>query len=501
MFDSDFKGHPTTLGALFRDAGLELPANTDPDLELNGLTENSRTVVPGAAFVAVRGETVDGHRFIQAAIEKGAAAIICQQPPIDPGKAHVILLKDTREALPRLAHAWYGNPSRDLTVVGITGTNGKTTTAYLAESLLQGVGRRPALFSTVEYRFGDQVHPAPTTTPGAFQLAQLMCEFRAQGADAIVMEVSSHSLIQGRVAGIHFDVALMTNLTQDHLDYHSSMEEYAEAKRLFFTRYRPGCSIFNLDDPTAARFSGEHEGPQLTYSTDANSEADLKALALEMDAHGIQMTVGFPKGKAQLRSPLRGGFNASNMLAACAIGTALGVEPDRIVASVQKMEGAPGRFELVGDGRPFAVFVDYAHTPDAVERVLENVRAITPEKVICVLGCGGDRDPGKRPKMGAAMGRLADYSIITNDNPRSEDPARIAAAMEEAIRLIAPGRYEVCLDRGKAIRRAIERARSGDSVVIAGKGHETYQIIGSERSHFDDREEAETAIGELAQGS
>ena len=495
--------HPATLGELFRRARLSLPADAPAQTPLTGFTDDSREVTPGGGFLAAAGEAVDGHQFIPAALAKGAAVVIAERVPEGTDARKAVLLENTRQALPPLAHAWWGNPSRGMKVIGITGTNGKTTTAYLTEALLWSNGGHPALFSTVEYRFGEVHKPAPNTTPGAFQFARLLAEFRALGADSVAMEVSSHALVQGRVDAVEFDIALITNVTQDHLDYHRTMEEYAEAKRLLFTKHKPKWAVFNLDDATAARFAGERRGRKRTYSLDRAAGADLFPLSLEVGADGIRMHVHFPTREeprarrliasevVALESPLRGRFNASNLLAAAAIGVALGFEPGQIVEGLRHMRGAPGRFETVDAGQPFAVYVDYAHTPDAVERVLENVRLITRGRVIVVLGCGGDRDPTKRPKMGAAMGRLADYGIITNDNPRTEDPAKIAAAMEGGI-LETKGRgaYEVCLDRREAIRRAIALAKPGDSVLIAGKGHETYQIVGKEHSHFDDRETA-----------
>jgi UDP-N-acetylmuramoyl-L-alanyl-D-glutamate--2,6-diaminopimelate ligase len=493
--------HSLSLGELFQRAGLSLPSGVPATTLLCGFSDDSREVTDGSGFIAALGETVDGHRFISTALANGAAAVIAERVPEGVARDKVVVLENTRHALPLLAHAWWGNPSRKMKVVGITGTNGKTTTAYLVETLLRTTGGNPALFGTVEYRFGQTHEPAPTTTPGAFHLARLLAAFRARGADSVVMEVSSHALVQGRVEGVEFDVALITNVTQDHLDYHRTMEEYAEAKRLLFTKHKPKWAVFNLDDPTAARFAREYRKRKLTYSLDRNAGADLYPLSLDVEPDGIRMDVRFPareESRARrmvasevvpLESPLRGRFNASNLLAAAAIGVALGFEPARIVQGISQMRGAPGRFELVETGRPFSVYVDYAHTPDAVERVLENVRLITRGKVIVVLGCGGDRDPTKRPKMGAAMGRLADFSIITNDNPRTEDPAKIAAAMEEGIRE-TKGRdaYEVHLDRREAIERAIELAQPDDSVLIAGKGHEDYQIVGKEKRHFDDRE-------------
>lgn len=479
-----------TLADLFRTAGIHLPEKADPGFRVDDIEDDSRAVKPGCVFIAAKGEKVDGHDFIPQALAKGAIWIIAERIPAGMENENILLVADTRRGVGRLAHAFYGLPARAMDVVGITGTNGKTTTAYLVEALLQRVNRHPALFGTVEYRFGDIRQPAATTTPGALFLARKISEARDLGADSVVMEVSSHALAQGRIEGIEFAVGLMTNLTQDHLDFHETMEEYRRAKHLFFTKYKPRMAVFNLDDPTARDFSREHDGKQITYALGSESGADIAPQSLRIDANSIEMLINFPGGIVErLKSPLRGRFNASNLLAAASAGFALGLAPKAIVAGLAEMRGAPGRFESVEAGQPFGVYVDYAHTPDAVERILENVRAITTGRVIAVQGCGGDRDPKKRPIMGALLGRLADYSIITNDNPRTEDPSKIAVAMEEGIRSTAlPEVYEVCLDRREAIRRALERARPGDSVVVAGKGHETYQEVNKVRHHFDDRE-------------
>ncbi|MBN1866427.1 UDP-N-acetylmuramoyl-L-alanyl-D-glutamate--2,6-diaminopimelate ligase [Candidatus Sumerlaeota bacterium] len=500
LADSLSDVHPRTLGEWFASACVALPPGANPDLPIESFEEDSRAVRLEGAFIAVRGEAVDGHRFIPSALEAGAAIAICETPPEGADPSRIVRLDDTRSALGRLAHAWWDWPTRDMKAVGVTGTNGKTTTAYLIESVLRRAGLEPALFGTVEYRFSGHTEPAPTTTPGALYLARMLARAHRAGARSLAMEVSSHALWQRRVEAIDFDVALMTNLTQDHLDYHRTMEEYAEAKRLLFTRCRPRAAAFNLDDATARRFSDEFQGRKYTFSLDPAGDADIVPERLDLDSEGVRMRVRAPdREPLELRSALRGRFNASNLLAALSAAVALDLDSAAIVEGLESMRGAPGRFEAVETGRPFTVYVDYAHTPDAVERILENVRAITRGRVIVVLGCGGDRDPGKRPLMGEAMGRLADYSILTSDNPRSEPPERIAQAMEEGIRRrVGPQSYEVCLDRREAIRRALSIAQPGDSVVIAGKGHESYQIVGGETRHFDDREVVRELCAEMS---
>jgi UDP-N-acetylmuramoyl-L-alanyl-D-glutamate--2,6-diaminopimelate ligase len=487
-------GTPRTLGELFIQAGVDYTRPIQ-DLPFLGLTDDSRMVRQGWVFVAVRGEGVDGHRFIPQALEKGAAVVVAEAG--DDGR--IILVRDTHSAVGKLAQSAWGNPSQHIQLVGITGTNGKSTTAYLTEAALKAAGRRPVAMTTVDIRFEGESRPAPTTTPGAVAFAEILGRAWRQGADSGVMEVSSHALVQRRVEGAIFDVALMTNLTQDHLDYHGSMSEYAEAKRLLFTRYVPRVAVFNADDLVAREFAELHRGEKLTFGLDATHRPDFLAESLLADASGVTMTVRFPDGaRVSFHSVLRGRFNASNLMGAIAIAEALGLERDYALKALSECRGAPGRFEAVDIGCDFAVYVDYAHTPDAVERLLENVRAITPGRVIALLGCGGDRDPMKRPIMGADLGRLADYSIVTTDNPRTEDPAAIAEAMAKGVRKTArKDAWEILLDRHEAIRRALTMARSGDAVVVAGKGHEPYQEVQGVRHHFDDREEVRHAAAEL----
>lgn len=493
-----------TLGELFDRATMKLPVEFQTETLITSFEEDSRLVKPGSIFVAVAGETVDGHEYIAKVLEMGACMVIAERVPegINPA-GKILLVEDTHHVLGQMAQAYWGNPSKRLQVIGVTGTNGKTTTAYLLDAALRNMRRYPALFSTVEYRMGDQRCDASNTTPGALQLARMMALALERDADTVVMEVSSHALVQGRVEGIHFDVAIMTNLTQDHLDYHHTMNSYAEAKWLLFSKYKPKVAIFNLDDPTCKAFSERYKGRQLTFSLSSETKADLTPGLLEVGASGISIAIRFPENVNQktnpqanrqvmtLHSPLRGKFNASNLMAAASACVGMGIMPEQVVTALNGMKGAPGRFEALDAGQNFSVYIDYAHTPDAVKNVLENVRIITHGRIIAVLGCGGDRDPIKRPIMGEIMGNLADYAIITSDNPRSENPADIAKEMEDGVlKSSCTDAYEITLDRKQAIQNAIKMARQNDAVVIAGKGHETYQIIGRERNHFDDRETA-----------
>jgi UDP-N-acetylmuramoyl-L-alanyl-D-glutamate--2,6-diaminopimelate ligase len=513
---------------LFERAGWVLPPEIDPENPISGFEDDSRAVQPGFVFIAVQGEAVDGHRFIAQTLRAGAALVVAQRIPeevdasligltefpavslcdlraergVPRAVGRILLVEDTRAVLGPLAQAYWGNPSRRLQVIGVTGTNGKTTTTYLVESALCNLRRFPALFGTIEYRLGGQSSEAPNTTPGALDLARMMALALDRDADSVVMEVSSHALVQKRVEGIQFAAAALTNITQDHLDFHHTMEEYAEAKRLLFTHCKPRVAVFNLDDPVARRFAAEYEGAKITFGLNREYDPDIYPETLESSQTGMRLSLSIRcKGTRKtvaIVTPLQGSFNASNLLTAAGLCAALGLAPEQIAACLAGVKGAPGRLEPILLGQPFKIFVDYAHTPDAVERLLENIRPLTAKRVIAILGCGGDRDPGKRPKMGAAMGRLADYSIISTDNPRTEDPARIAAAVEEGVQSTAKsGAYEVCLDRREAIRRALTMAGPGDTVVIAGKGHETYQEVQGERHHFDDRETARELLREL----
>lgn len=494
--------HPIPVAALLRELGIQAPRCVAPDQVLCGLTDDSRQVVEGGAFVAVRGEVADGHNYIEHALRAGAALVVAECIPEGVDPSRIATVADSRVALAALGKQWYGDPTAQMSVWGVTGTNGKTTVAYLMEAILDAASRRPALLGTIEYRYEDLRETAPTTTPGLLHLLGFLATAHSRGARSAAMEVSSHALAQKRVEGIRFDVAAITNITQDHLDYHGSMEAYAQAKQLLFTHHAPRHAVFNFDDLTCRRFAEEHRGEAWTFSLDPVAATDVSARSLEMDATGIRMGLALSRArggdKVTVRSALLGRFNASNLAAAFTCAAAAGIDAQLAADALSRAAGPPGRLERIDEGQNFGVYVDYAHTPDAVERVLENVRAVTTGRVIAVLGCGGDRDAGKRPLMGEAAGRLADYTVIANDNPRGEDPAQIAQAIEEGIRQsAAPGAWEVCLDRAEAIRQAVAFAQKGDTVVIAGKGHEDYQVIGAERRHFDDREQARQAINSL----
>jgi UDP-N-acetylmuramoyl-L-alanyl-D-glutamate--2,6-diaminopimelate ligase len=474
---------------------------------VRGLTDDSRRVEVGGCFVAVRGLHADGHRFIPQALERGARAIVAEPP--DPLSARPelgvgrILVPDTRWALPRLADAYFGHPSRALTVVGITGTNGKTTTSYLVEALLAARGFPTGVIGTIQYVVRGQAREASQTTPDALTLQGLLAEMIAAGVGGVAMEVSSHALEQRRVDGIAFDVAVFTNLTQDHLDFHGTMERYAAAKaRLFFELLREGgkpgaTAVLNADDPVGARWARELPSRVLTFGVGGvggvGGDGPARAVRprhAESSLAGIELRAETPIGEVHVASRLIGAHNVMNLLGAIATGVALGLDTAAIGRALGGVTAVPGRFEQVDAGQDFLVVVDYAHTPDALQRVLETARRLTPGRLGVVFGAGGDRDRGKRPLMGRIAAELAHRVWLTSDNPRSEDPVAILREIAAGVEPPPAEGYTAHPDRRDAIVAALGWARAGDTVVIAGKGHETYQIVGSQTLPFDDRQVA-----------
>jgi UDP-N-acetylmuramoyl-L-alanyl-D-glutamate--2,6-diaminopimelate ligase len=459
---------------------------------VRGLTDDSRRVTAGACFVAVRGLRADGRRFIPQAVERGARAVVAEPPDPLPGQdVGRILVPDTRRALPRLADAFYGHPSRALTLVGITGTNGKTTTSYLAEALLRARGQETGVIGTIQYVVRGRARDAGQTTPEATELQGLLAEMVAAGVGGVAMEVSSHALALQRVDGVGFDVAVFTNLTQDHLDFHGTMEAYAAAKaRLFFELLpagrKPGATaVLNADDPVGAAWASALPGRVLTFGLGPGHA--IRPLTRQSGFKGIQLHATSPVGPVRIESRLIGEHNVMNLLAAVGIGVALGMHPDAIGAALASVTRVPGRFEQVDAGQDFLVVVDYAHTPDALQRVLDTARRLTLGRLGVVFGAGGDRDRTKRPVMGRIAAALADRVWLTSDNPRSEDPVAIIEEIAAGVVPPPPEGWARHPDRRDAIREALDWARRGDTVVIAGKGHETYQIIGAQVLPFDDR--------------
>ena len=471
-----------------------------PD-EIRGVAYDSRKVEPGQIFVAIPGLKQDGRRFVEDALARGATAVVLEGSDLLEGRSvGRVLVPSSREALARLSDAFFGHPSGALTVIGITGTNGKTTTSYLVDALLTAQGRRTGLIGTVQYRIGAESVPAGQTTPEALETQSMLRRMVAAGVTAVAMEVSSHALALSRVDGIDFDVAVFTNLSQDHLDFHVNMDTYRAAKRRLFVLLAAGRkparhAVVNADDPSGLAMVADLPVHTLTYGV--RGRADVRPTRWSSGAEGICMNVRTPSGHLDIASPLVGEHNVQNLLAAIGVGVALGMDPALIARALGSVASVPGRFERVEAGQPFLVVVDYAHTPDALERTLETARKLRGPggSLAVVFGCGGDRDRGKRSLMGEIAARLADRVWITSDNPRSELPEAIIADIVAGI----PGgpvldRHETISDRKAAIQRALAWAGAGDVVVIAGKGHETYQIIGSEVLPFDDRAQARAAL-------
>ena len=469
--------------------------------EIRGVAYDSRKVEPGEVFVAIAGLKQDGRRFVEEALARGAAAVVLEGEDIFQGRdVGRILVGSSREALAHLADGYFGHPSGALTLIGITGTNGKTTTSYLVEALLAAQGRRTGVIGTVVYRIGDVSLPAGQTTPEALETQSLLRRMQDAGVTGVAMEVSSHALALSRVEGIDFDVAVFTNLTQDHLDFHATMDAYRAAKRHLFELLAAGskpsrAAVVNADDASGMAMVTGLPLRTLTYAV--RERADIHPERWSSGAEGIRMSVRTPSGPMDLASPLVGEHNVDNLLAATGVGIALGMETAAIARALGSVATVPGRFERVEAGQPFLVVVDYAHTPDALERTLETARKLRGPsgRLAVVFGCGGDRDRGKRPLMGEIASRLADHVWVTSDNPRSEAPAAIIADIVAGIPAgAARDRHETIADRKAAIQRALTWAVAGDVVVIAGKGHETYQIVGSEVLPFDDRAQARAAL-------
>jgi len=456
---------------------------------VSGVAYRSDRVTAGDAFFCIPGFAHDGHDFAADAVSRGAAAVVAERP-LDGVTVPVIVVDNTRAALALAAARWHGHPSHDLQVVGITGTNGKTTTTYLVDAILRAHGHMTGVIGTVETRIGSERVAASRTTPESADLHELLARMRDAGVGGVSMEVSSHAIDLHRVDSVRFSAIAFTNLTQDHLDYHHTIEEYASVKRRLFTEFESGARVVNVDDAIGAAMAAEL-GVEWTVgrALDARVRADDVAL----DARGSTFTLLTPAGDAVVRLPLAGAYNIENALVAAGCGLALGIPLETVVGGLENAPQVPGRMERVECGQTFSVIVDYAHTPDSLEKAIRAISGVTTGKVIAVFGCGGDRDPDKRPVMGEAAGRAADISIITSDNPRSEDPVGIILQIEDGIRPTG-GTYEVEVDRRRAIARAIQLAAPGDAVLIAGKGHEDYQIFPDRTIHFDDREVAREVL-------
>lgn len=499
------------------------PRNADAageDPVIRGITYDSRSVSPGDLFVALVGAVSDGHEYLVGALELGAAALLVE----DADKAAralatarsavpAVVVPDSRRAMAPIASHFFGNPADELTLVGITGTNGKTSTSYLVESILARAGRATGLIGTVAIRYASETLRAVNTTPESLDLQRVLRAMRTHAVDAVVMEVSSHGLELGRVSGCRFRVAAITNVTQDHLDFHGSMDAYHASKlRLFREHLAPnGAAVINVDDPSARRSleAARESGARVIRATRRpDVEAEVKLLAADVSLEGTRARLRLPAGELDVEFPLLGDFNLENLVVAAGIAAALEVAPDAIALGVARCPQVPGRMELVAPapGEAPTVIVDYAHTPDAVEKLLKAVRPLARGRLITVFGCGGDRDRAKRPLMARAVVDTSDRIVATSDNPRTEDPLQILRDVEAGLsdlKRVEPEAldtsdraYAVEVDRRAAIELAVSIARPEDTVVLAGKGHEDYQIVGRKKLPFDDREEAGRALAE-----
>lgn len=464
-------------------------------LKVSGVTDDSRKVSKGCLFVAVKGHEMDGYDFIEAAIKNGAAAVAAERDFEAPSGVARIIIEGSRAALPAIADNLYGHPSKAMKMIGITGTNGKTTSTYIIESILRCAGKEAGVIGTINYRFKGKEIPAKNTTPGPLELQSMLAGMRDAGVDACIMEVSSHSLDQRRVEPVLFDAAVFTNITSDHLDYHKTPRNYFLAKAKIFERMKKGgTAVLNLDDKKVAGLKSKMKGKAITYGL--SPKADVRATELSISMAGSSFTLVTPKGSVAIRTPLIGRHNVSNILAAAATAIALGIGPDVVKRGVEAFGAVPGRLEPVEAGQPFKVFVDFAHTQDALHNILSLLRDVAKEnRIITVFGCGGNRDRTKRPLMGKVACSFSDRVIITSDNPRFEEPADIIGEIELGVR-DAFSNYDIVVDRREAIRKALSLASDGSIVVIAGKGHEKYQIVKGKVLPFDDTQVARSILEE-----
>ncbi len=486
------------------------------DPEISSIHYRAQQVQPGGIFVAIKGLTADGHDYIESAVARGASVVVVQADIEVPEGVHTLVATDTRRALAALAAGFYGHPSRAMTVIGITGTNGKTTTSYLIERILETDGRSTGVVGTINCRYAGKQFPSPVTTPESVDLQQLLDRMRAAKTTHVVLEVSSHALDLHRVDGCWFDIGVFTNFTQDHLDYHKDMDSYWDCKKRLFTELLPSgpkkdsaVAVINQQDPRGREL--ERITPVRKILVGTTGKNDLVMLDPICSLSGISGRISAGGEVQEFHSPLVGAHNCENILCAAGVGNALGISLATICEGVAGLTHIPGRLEPVPDDQGRYVYVDYAHTPDALENVLAAVKALALGRTICVFGCGGDRDRGKRPLMGAIAARLCDLAVVTSDNPRSEDPIHISDQILEGVRSVCEHEYKakeladgfthkgyvVEPDRGKAIRLAVAASRPNDTLLIAGKGHEDYQIISDRTIAFDDRKVASEMLKEV----
>lgn len=469
-------------------------------VDISGISFNSQEVLPGHLFVAIRGFRHDGHSFVPEAVSKGARAVLVQSWQEGLKEITQIAVPDTRRALARVSCQFFGHPSHRIRVVGITGTNGKTTTSFLSEAVLRCGGYRTALFGTVTYRIDDVEFQGSRTTPESLTLNQFLDHMSTRGVDICVMEVSSHAIELRRVDFLSFETVVFTNLSQDHLDFHGTLDRYFSVKRSLFVDkdgqfFTAKNAVINIDDEHGRQLVRDTHLPTLTFSLER--AADIRARQAVVKEGGASFVLNIGGEEIEIKTPLSGAFNIYNILAAAGVGYGAGVSLDRIKQGIESVTEVPGRFQRIDLGQKFTVVVDYAHTPHGLENAIRAARKISQGRLITVFGCGGDRDRGKRPIMGSVSGELSDFTIITSDNPRSEDPLKIIGEIEKGIK-VTPGQdsYLVVEDREEAIRRAIGMARAGDFVLIAGKGHERVQEFAGYEIELDDREVAKRVLAE-----
>lgn len=468
--------------------------------EILGISYDSRNVSKECIFAALHGASDEGGKYIKDAVSRGAAAVLTDDKKAVSDDAVYLISGDVSDSLGRIASRFYNEPSKHMKIFAVTGTNGKTTITYLLEEIFKNAGIKSGIIGTIFYRFADIKVTAPTTTPQSSDLHELLSKMKQSGADAVAIEVSSHGLVQNRISGCDIDAAIFTNLTRDHLDYHKTMEEYKKSKFLLFEKFlaasskKKKFSIINTDDSKGRELSKIVPGTVITYGI--KSAAQIKASDIVMLKTGTVFFIKIDDRKIKIETDLLGRHNIYNILAAFACAYSQGISFEVISAALKKFNPVPGRFEAVTAGQPFTVIVDYAHTPDALGNLIYAARTIKHKKIITVFGCGGDRDRTKRPLMGELSGRLSDYTIITSDNPRTEVPERIILDVEIGLQRTKCGNYEVIVDRAEAIAKAISICNSDDILLIAGKGHEDYQIIGDKRIHFNDKETASKILSE-----
>ncbi len=486
-----------------------LVGNPDPDI--TGLNYDSRKIKEGNLFVAVRGNALDGHDFIQKAIEKGAKAVFAERDVVLPASISLIKVADSRRELSRLAARFYASPFKDMDVIGVTGTSGKTTITYIIESILLASGRNTGVIGTVNSRFADRVTPSTVTTPESVDLMYTAREMADKGVTSLVMEVSSHAIHQNRTIDIPIRVAVFTNLSRDHLDYHKTIESYFEAKSGLFKNLpvivggKKCCAVINMDDPRGKELSALTEAAIMTYGL--KGDRDIRAENIRSDMNGLSAELITPCGNIAIKSSLIGEINIYNIMAAAGATLASGVTLEKIKEGIANLKIVPGRLERVSNRAGLSIIVDYSHKPDALSKALNALRPFVKRRLITVFGCGGDRDKGKRYEMGLIAGRESEIVVITSDNPRTEEPGSIISQIEKGVvesgmkrsdwAHADNGTYLIEADRGEAIRKSVSIADINDTLLIAGKGHEDYQIVGQTKRHFDDREEARKAVDAL----